>query len=39
VVEALEQLIIAHSWTIPTRYDNNRGPSLTCNRGNGKGPE
>jgi hypothetical protein len=44
VIEALEQrvleqLVIAHSWTIPTGYDSNRGSSLTCNGGNGKGPE
>jgi hypothetical protein len=39
VIEALEQRVVAHSRTIPTGYDGNRGPSLTCSGGNGKGPE
>jgi hypothetical protein len=44
VIEALEQrvleqLVMAHSWTIPIGYDRNRGSSLSCKRGNGKGPE
>ena len=49
VIEALEQpvleqgvlehLVMAHWWTIPIGYDRKRGPSLSCSRGNGKGPE
>ena len=37
VIEALEQrvleqLVFGHSWTIPTRYDSNRGPSADLER-------